>query len=340
MAKRTSGTKTARVGICLHPGEWGSSASLAKDLVHIASVVARARPGGGDIDARFLGARAGEVATASGTSMHAAEPWEGADVDVIVLPSVAIPFLDRARRPEGLAEWIVRQHARGGLVLAITTGSFLLAETGLLDGHTATTHWASVDRCRAQYPLVGWTGQARLAVHGRLVTARDMSASATALCHLIGRVLSAQVAERTYQSALINEPGADGLPLLHTLSLRDHGDAQVLAVQEWLEARYAEPVSAEDAARLVHMSPRHLRRRFLDATDRTLSTYLAEVRLAHARALLLSTHEPVSQIAHRVGYGDPSTFTALFKERHGMTPSAFRESASSPFGGSPIERRA
>lgn len=154
-----------------------------------------------------------------------------------------------------------------------------------------------------------------------------MSASATALCHVIGRVLSVPIAERTYQYSLIHEPGSEALPLLHTIPLRDHGDAQVLEVQEWLEAHYGEPTSAAGVARMVHMSPRNLRRRFLEATGQTLSTYLTEVRLARARALLLSADEPVSQIAYRVGYEDASTFTALFKQRHGLTPSAYRKAS-------------
>lgn len=328
MAERTS--KSARVGICLYPGVWASSATLAKDVVQIASVIARARPGSGSIEAQFLGAEPSEVATADGLSIRAEDAWDRADVDLLVLPSLAIPFLEPARRPRGLSDSIARQHDRGCSVLAITTGSWLLAETGLLDGHTATTHWASLERCRGQYPRVSWTSEQPLAVTGRLVTARDMSASATALCHVIGRVLSAPIAERTYQYALVSETGADALPLLHTIALRDHGDAQVLAAQDWLEAHYGEPIVADRVARMVHMSARNLRRRFLDATGMTLVAYLTEIRLARARALLLATNEPVSQIAYRVGYEDASTFTALFKERHGSTPSAYRKSSTGP----------
>ncbi|XXF81200.1 AraC family transcriptional regulator [Myxococcaceae bacterium GXIMD 01537] len=59
----------------------------------------------------------------------------------------------------------------------------------------------------------------------------------------------------------------------------------------------------------------------------TLSAYLTGIRLARARALLRSSDEAVSQIAYRVGYEDPSTFTALFKQHHGQTPSAYRKSS-------------
>lgn len=326
-ADRTPGGGAATVGVCLYPGVWGSTASLAKDLVHLASVIAQARSGTRDIKARFLGARAGKVPAADGTRLLAERSWDRADVDVLVLPSLALPWLERTRRPPGLADWVTHQHRHGALVLALGTGSQLLAETGLLDGRVATTHWASVERCRAEFPAVDWTETQRLAVTGRLATARDLAAGAMAICHAIGRVLSVAIAERVYQYSLIHEPGTPALPLLHTVGLRDHGDVQVLQVQQLLEDRYGEPLTAADAARLVHLSPRQLRRRFLAATGQTLIAYLTEIRLAHARRLLVSTGEPSSRIAHLVGYNDASTFAALFREHHQMTPGTYRRTA-------------
>ncbi|AKT41459.1 uncharacterized protein CMC5_056620 [Chondromyces crocatus] len=64
MAKWTNRDRTAHVGICFCPGVWGSSASLMRDILHIASVVSRARSGSGGIEARFLGVQPGDVPTA------------------------------------------------------------------------------------------------------------------------------------------------------------------------------------------------------------------------------------------------------------------------------------
>lgn len=300
------------------------------DVVHLASQIARSRSGSCGIEGRFLGRQSGDVPTASGAPMYAEGSWEDADVDILVLPSLAGPYLELARRPAGLADWVTGQHGRGCQVLAMTTGSWLLAETGLLDGHAATTHWAFVDRCRRHYPAVDWTSELPLTITGRLVTARHTVASATALCHAMGGLLGASIAERTYEYALIDQPGSGTLPLLHTIPLRRHGDPQVLAVQDWFETRFAEPVSATEAARVAHLSARQLRRRFLAATGQTPSAYLTDVRLARARALLLSTDEVVAHVAEHVGYHDPSTFTALFKQRHGLTPTAYRQAMNSP----------
>lgn len=328
MAKRTSQRTDARVAVCLYPGVWESSASLAMDLLHIANLVALSRTGQG-IETRFVGAEIGEVVTASGARMATSASWLHLDVDLVVLPSLAMPMLDPGRNPPGLADWIVHQRENGALVLAVTTGSWLLAATGLLDGHTAATHWACLDLCRAEFPAVEWSGEQRVTLAGALVTARDVNAAATAVCHMVGQLINAAVAERTYEYSLIRTPGASVLPLLHTVSLRQHQDLQVLRVQEWLEVNFAEDESASNLARMVHLSPRSLRRRFRDATGMTLTAYRTEIRLARARAMLLATTEPVAQIAYSIGYENASTFIALFRSRHGSTPAVYRKNSFS-----------
>lgn len=327
MAKRPRDTVV--VGVCLVPGAWAATASLALDLVQIASVIARATPGARSIEGRFLGPAPGDITTANGTPLPANQAWEGTDVDLLVLPSVAIPALDTSAAPPGLASWVGHQHQNGALVIAIGTGGHLLAATGLLDRHPATTHWAFLDRCRRDYPAVAWSGEQRLAVTGRIVTARDLGAATTAVCHAIGVLLDPSIGERVYRYSLVHEPGSPALPPLHTIDRRDHGDPQILLVQDWIETHYARPLTATDAAGLVHLSTRTLRRRFQQATGQTMLTYLTDVRLAHARTLLLSTSDPITAIAHQIGYADVSTFTALFRQHHGLPPGAYRRSATS-----------
>ncbi|WP_233596667.1 MULTISPECIES: helix-turn-helix domain-containing protein [Corallococcus] len=72
--------------------------------------------------------------------------------------------------------------------------------------------------------------------------------------------------------------------------------------------------------------------RDMEATGRTLLAYLTEVRLARARELLNASDEAVSQVAHRVGYEDAATFTALFRRHHEQTPAAYRESSRGSAG--------
>lgn len=58
--------------------------------------------------------------------------------------------------------------------------------------------------------------------------------------------------------------------------------------------------------------------------------YLREIRISHAKELLLDSHLPITEVAMQSGYNDPSQFIAIFKKETGMTPRRFREQSARP----------
>lgn len=80
----------------------------------------------------------------------------------------------------------------------------------------------------------------------------------------------------------------------------------------------------DELARLCDLSPRHLARAYKAATGRTLGTYIAEVRLTKAKSLLSGTDLPLKEIAHRLGFAGPSSFSVAFAKAEGVTPGEFR----------------
>ncbi|WP_157217718.1 helix-turn-helix domain-containing protein [Flavisphingomonas formosensis] len=98
---------------------------------------------------------------------------------------------------------------------------------------------------------------------------------------------------------------------------------QLRRIRAEIEARYgAVPISA--LAALCGLSERHFRRAFRQSTGLTAGAYLRERRLAAAEQLLCETRLSMAAIADRLGLSGPSTFTALIRDAHGMTPSDFR----------------
>jgi putative intracellular protease/amidase len=73
--------------------------------------------------------------------------------DVVVVPAVGDPS-GAVEAP--LRGWITRQAVRGARILAVCTGSQVLAASGLLDGRRATSHWAAIESLQAGYPRVSW----------------------------------------------------------------------------------------------------------------------------------------------------------------------------------------
>jgi AraC family transcriptional activator of pobA len=91
-----------------------------------------------------------------------------------------------------------------------------------------------------------------------------------------------------------------------------------------IDERYREPLSLQDIAQEVALSPRHLTRVTRRLTGRTVMEWVLERRMAEARRLLLESALPVEQISRLVGYRDPGHFRRQFRRKHGVAPSQWR----------------
>ena len=89
-------------------------------------------------------------------------------------------------------------------------------------------------------------------------------------------------------------------------------------------------------AERTRLSPFHLHRVFSVATGETPKQYGLRIRLSHAGALLLTSDQPVLNVAMSCGFRSPEVFTRAFRRQFGMTPSAYRARGFSP----PVARRA
>lgn len=212
-------------------------------------------------------------------------------------------------------------------VATLCSGVFLLAATGRLDGHTATTHWMLADELQAMHPgvqvdaslnLVQSEGDGWLCSGGSLA---GVDACLRAVQALTDRETARQLArmlvtelDRGPQTLYMPPPG-----------WRRHADADIRRLQDRIEADFAAPLSLADLAALIHVSVRTLQRRFLAATGVTPLQYQQALRLARAQVLLEAERLPVADVAEAVGYGDRVAFGRLFKRQTGLTPAAWRQ---------------
>ena len=91
----------------------------------------------------------------------------------------------------------------------------------------------------------------------------------------------------------------------------------------YLHTHYNEPLSVEQLAAAEHLSVSRFRALFKSATGLSPLQYLTDLRLRHARELMLRTDMPLKEIASAVGYPDPLYFSRVFKDKTGVAPSAF-----------------
>ena len=111
---------------------------------------------------------------------------EGADY--VIVPAVV------HRDDAGLLDWVRAQHAKGAMLLSICDGALVVANTGLLDGHRATAHWATQSHRRQAYPQITWVANTRYVVDGRLASSAGISAAIPASLALLESIVGTEKA--------------------------------------------------------------------------------------------------------------------------------------------------
>jgi transcriptional regulator GlxA family with amidase domain len=277
------------------------------------------------------------VVTASITGNAVRSPYGGmtmqpqfaiADVkraDIIVVPTSGLSLDDKLIENSAILPWLKKHYAAGAHIAGVCMGAAYLAESGLLDGRRATTHWAVADDLRKRWPKVIWQGDQILTEDQRLLCSGGVTAAADVSLYLVEKLCGHEIAVQTAKALLLSMPrthqsGYAVLPLSPP-----HADDQIRRVQEVIQARYADPLSGEQLAELASMSERTFLRRFKAATGQAPAAYLQAVRVEAAKAMLEIEACSVQAISLKVGYEDVSFFREIFKRATGMTPGEYRE---------------
>lgn len=254
---------------------------------------------------------------------------EAGSTDIVIVPPLLVPADGgwQTGRYPGLVAWMRRAHEGGAQLCSACSGALLLAETGLLDGRTATTHWALADTFRRLFPAINLALDKSLIIEGdrrRLVLSGAASAwQDLALC-LIAQHLGAAAAQAVAKFHALSTH-LDGMAPYSVFVPRfDHGDAIVARAQHWITANLAAPSPVESMSARSDMSLRHFKRRFVDATGYTPIRYVQMLRIDEAKRLLEQTRQPVDEIAWTVGYEEPAFFRRLFRRLVGLSPGEHR----------------
>jgi transcriptional regulator GlxA family with amidase domain len=227
--------------------------------------------------------------------------------------------------PPSVLDALRAVHARGGQLVSHCTGSFVLAETGLLDGRRATTHWRFAGEMAARYPAVDVDPRVLYVDEGRIITGAGTASGIDALLHLVRREWGATAANGLAREMVV-PPHRDGgqAQYIDTPVARCEDDLLGL-VLDWARAHLAEDISVEALARRALMSPRSFARRFKATTGTTPHAWLLDQRLTAAESLLEASDAPVEEIARLVGFGTAAGFRDQFSRRRGVSPRAYRQ---------------
>ncbi|WP_335625474.1 GlxA family transcriptional regulator [Agrobacterium cavarae] len=241
---------------------------------------------------------------------------------VIAPPSIVMPEKMQSMTPA--SQWLSAQHAEGVTVCSVCAGAFVLAETGLINGRRATTHWAFADRLSERFPGIDVAPDNMIIDDGDVITAGGILAWADLGLLLVEKLLGQTVMLETARFLIVDPPRASQARYKAFLPRFDHGDREVLQIQHQFHATPELQKSVGELADGVNLSERTLQRRFFRATKLKLTEYHQNVRIMKARQLLETTNGSIESIAWSVGYTDPAAFRKIFGRLTGTTPNVYR----------------
>lgn len=245
--------------------------------------------------------------------------------DLVFVPALDPDVVEHLERNRAVLPWLRRAFARGADVVSACTGAFVLAEAGLLDGRTATTHWAFQELFTARHPAVKLAPQAIIVDQGRVITAGGATSFINLVMFLVERIFGEEIAWAASRIFLVdrNKSPQSAYSFAALSSQKDHEDEPILAAQQLIEAEVAAAPSIDDLARRVALSRRTFVRRFRSATGNTPRDYIQRVRVESAKRAL-ERGENVSIVATGVGYEDVVAFRKIFARVTGLTPAEYR----------------
>lgn len=244
--------------------------------------------------------------------------------DLIIIAS-ATYIKQILKTSPGLVPWIRRQYNQGAHVASICTGAFLLAETGLLDGKSATLHWGFAEMFRRKYPRVNLRQDQMFIDQGRLYCAAGVNAGLDLSLYLVEKFCGRQTAVQCAKTMILDLGRKMQTPYDSFLFPRDHGDPLINKAQKWIEQHHTQSIDYDRLAGQYRMSRRSLERRFKQATGVTPLGYLQKLRVENAKHLLEDGSRTFNEITYLVGYEDISFFRKIFVRLTGLRPKEYQQ---------------
>ena len=275
---------------------------------------------------QLLSLHGGLIADSSGlqTMTNQAAAFQISNNDTFLVAGASASPLGNAIADTELIDTIALAGKKAGRCGSICSGSFLLAQAGLLNNKACTTHWIASDKLKeiatdayvdedALYIEDGqiWTSAG-------VTTGIDMALAMLAKDH--GRELLGEVARHLVIYS--HRPGKQS-QFSEYLNLQLKTSSPLKEVIDWLDAHLHQPIRVARLAEVANLSERSFYRKFCDEVGLTPAKYIENRRMEKAKAML-QKGALVKSLHRDLGYRSESAFRVVFEKAFGMTPQTFK----------------
>ncbi|NRQ32766.1 GlxA family transcriptional regulator [Nonomuraea sp. NN258] len=281
-------------------------------------------------DVRLAGLTGGHVTTSAGVRLVADLTFDevGDRVDTLLVPGAVrvTPGGPVALSEPEVVAWVRRTAPAARRVASVCVGAHILADAGLLDGLTATTHWSTAAQLAADHPNVTVDPDPIFVrSSGRVWTGAGISACLDLTLALVAEDHGEETALAVARELVMYLKRQGGqsqfsVPLTHASSgRRDIDDLRL-----WIAEHLAEELTTIELAARMGLSQRQFTRVFKQLTGATPAAYIEAARVEAARRLLETTDLPLPRVAADSGLGSVETLHRAFRRRLGTGPGSYR----------------
>ena len=276
----------------------------------------------------LLGKAVGPVSTSTGVALMAERSYRHVrgEIDTLIVPGAARKSVAKARVDKQLISSIERLALKSRRIASVCTGAFLMAEAGLLDGHTVVTHWGACGRLADEFPNLDVDPEPIFIRNGSVYSAAGKTAGIDLALALIeedlGRDWALEVSR--YMVVHLKRPGGQSqfsVPLQAQIK-----DGEVLnGLPTWITNNLGAELSVSALAERAGMSERNFTRLFRQELKTTPAKFVEAARLEAVRHRMEESTLPLETLARDLGFGSGERLRRAFQRRFGVNPDYYRD---------------
>ena len=278
----------------------------------------------------LLAEKSGPLRTSCGLGIIADRAYSEVTDSIDTLLIAGAPDVNSILCDPMLTDWIRTMAPRVRRVASVCTGAFLLAESGLLDGRRATSHWGFCKRLANDYPSVRVEPDQLFIREGAISTSGGVTSGIDLALAMVeedwGRKVALMVAQ--YLVVFVKRPGGQSQFSAY-IATEASRRPDLRDLQAWIMGHPTEDLGVEILADRMGMSSRNFARTFLSETGMTPAKFVEMARIDAARQHLVSSELPIDVVADKSGFRDPEQMRRAFLHQLGVNPHDYRARFSS-----------
>jgi transcriptional regulator GlxA family with amidase domain len=274
---------------------------------------------------QVLAATSGPVTSSCGLRIIADKAYSDVQDGIDTLLIAGTPEVSCLLCDPALQDWVRTMAPRVRRLASVCTGAFLLAESGLLDGRRATSHWDYCDWLARDYPSVNVEPDRIFVRDGSISTSGGVTSGIDMVLSMVEEDWGSEVAllVARYLVVFLKRPGGQSQFSAYLTSEATRPELKDL--QAWIILHLTSDLRVEALAERMCMSTRNFARFFLTETGMTPAKFVEMARIDAARQYLGSTSLSIEIVADKSGFGDPERMRRAFIRQLGVNPQSYRE---------------